>query len=76
MTVSAPFFPRVLCRQKGIAPNLCDSIVNKTPISAKANRMIGDKAPSKYLERIQNQAGIENEEIIAKAMGKEINYDD
>ncbi|HID00734.1 MAG TPA: hypothetical protein EYP05_05310, partial [Piscirickettsiaceae bacterium] len=30
-------FPRTWCRQQGIAPHLCDCIVNKTMISAKAN---------------------------------------
>ena len=104
-------FPRAWCKQQGIDPQLCDCIVNKTMISAKANRMIGGRAPSKYLAQLQNhdQVGIDDEEmasilashhidaaalrsddfntffvsrrqallnLIARAMGKEINRDD
>lgn len=30
-----------------------NTVVNKTPISYKANRMIGGAAPSRYLQKIQ-----------------------
>jgi len=33
--------------------------VNKTPISYKANRMIGGKAPSKYLQQIQTHPQVQ-----------------
>ena len=58
-------FPRNWCRQQGIDPCLCDCIVNKTMISAKANRMIGGKAPSKYLKQIQShdQVGVDDAEM-------------
>ena len=58
-------FPRTWCRQQGIASHLCDCIVNKTMISAKANRMVGGKAPSKYLEQIQShvQVGVDDAEM-------------
>lgn len=46
-------FPRAWCEGQGIPPRVFNSIVNKTPISYKANRMIGGKAPSKYLQQIQ-----------------------
>ena len=46
------------CRNSGIEPKRCDCIVNKTPLSAKTNRMIGGNAPSTYLARIQKSAGI------------------
>lgn len=46
-------FPKKWCEKKGIDRKRYDSIINKTTISAKTNRMIGDKAPSKYLEKIQ-----------------------
>jgi len=32
--------------------------VNKTPLSAKTNRTVGNKAPSQYLTLLQQQAGI------------------
>jgi hypothetical protein len=47
-------FPRTWCEEQGIKPGVYNSIINKTPISYKANRMIGGKAPSKYLQSIQN----------------------
>jgi hypothetical protein len=43
----------------------CDSIVNKTPLSARTNRVIGARAPSEYLSRLQNSAGITAEQLDA-----------
>ncbi len=56
-------FPRAYCNNNGIDPRECDSIVNKTPISAKTNRMIGGNAPSVYIERLQKHAGITPERM-------------
>jgi hypothetical protein len=47
-------FPRAWCETQKIEPRIFNAIVNKTPISYKANRMIGGKAPSEYLEQIRN----------------------
>jgi hypothetical protein len=58
-------FPQEWCRKNGIESKRCDSIVNKTPISAKTNRMIGANAPSVYLGRIQKSAGIESQRMDA-----------
>jgi hypothetical protein len=52
-------FPQVWCRAKEIDPKRCDCIVNKAPISARTNRMIGGNAPSGYLPKLQKTAGIE-----------------
>jgi len=46
-------FPRDWCEKQGIPRSHYDSIINKTPISYKANRMIGGSAPSKYLTALQ-----------------------
>jgi hypothetical protein len=46
-------FPKVWCEAKGIKPTIFNAIINKTPISYKANRMIGGRAPSAYLAAIQ-----------------------
>ena len=48
-------FPRAWCEKHGIPRDVYDSILNKTPISYKANRKIGGDAPSVYLPRIQNE---------------------
>ncbi|ENW83094.1 hypothetical protein F909_00685 [Acinetobacter sp. ANC 3929] len=47
-------FPKKWCEENKKPLKVYDSILNKTPISYKANRMIGGKAPSKYLEDLQN----------------------
>ena len=57
-------FPKAWCEDAahGIKPAIYNSIINKTPISYKANRMIGGKAPSVYLASIQShkQVGLDN----------------
>lgn len=47
-------FPVAWCKTKGIPDRVFNSIINKTAISYKANRMIGGNAPSKYLEQLRN----------------------
>ncbi len=51
-------FPQDWCKTQGIEPKRYNSILNKTPISYKANRMIGGKAPSNYLAQIQNHINV------------------
>ncbi|KPQ33169.1 MAG: hypothetical protein HLUCCA11_19385 [Phormidesmis priestleyi Ana] len=63
-------FPRAWCEEKGIPKKQYDTIVNKTPISYKANRMIGGSAPSAYLQKLQSHAqvqltGVEMDKILA-----------
>jgi hypothetical protein len=56
-------FPKEWCKRKGIDSKFYDSIINKTPLSAKTNRMIGSNPPSVYLARIQKNAGISEERM-------------
>lgn len=56
-------FPKAWCEEKGISPSRYDSILNKTPISYKANRMIGKKAPSDYLLSLQNHSQVMIDEM-------------
>lgn len=51
-------FPKAWCEENRIGRSYYDSIVNKTPISSKANRMIGGKAPSKYLASLQSHTQV------------------
>ncbi len=51
-------FPKKWCATKGIDRRRYDSIINKTAISAKTNRMIGGNAPSTYLGKLEKSAGI------------------
>ncbi|MBX3012538.1 MAG: DUF262 domain-containing protein [Caldilineaceae bacterium] len=52
-------FPRGWCEKQGIDKRRYDSIINKTPLAAKTNQMIGSKAPSSYLQQMQQQAGVD-----------------
>lgn len=52
-------FPQAWCRENGADMKLCDCIVNKTAISAKTNQIIGGKAPSQYLLRLEEKAGVD-----------------
>ncbi len=56
-------FPRAWCDKVGISSRLYDSIINKTAISARTNRIIGGNAPSRYLESLERQAGISAERV-------------
>ena len=47
-------FPQEWCISNNIESHTYNSIVNKTAISAKANRMIGGNAPSSYLTNLLN----------------------
>ena len=48
-------FPRSWCQENEVKRSVYDSVVNKTPISYKANRMISRlKRPSKYLAALQS----------------------
>ena len=53
-------FPRAWCEREDIAPNDYNSIINKTAISARTNQQIGGRAPSEYLQRIQDEARIDD----------------
>lgn len=46
-------FPKDWCKNQGISPDVFDSIINKTPLSYKTNRIIGGVAPSEYLAKLE-----------------------
>lgn len=56
-------FPQEWCKNHGIDSKRCDSIVNKTMLSAKTNRIIGGNSPGEYLARMQKNAGITEERM-------------
>ena len=53
-------FPEDWCIKHGIGPEIYNSIVNKTPLSARTNRIILGHAPSYYLEKIQKEGGFDS----------------
>ncbi|MEG1565048.1 MAG: DUF262 domain-containing protein, partial [Bacteroides sp.] len=46
-------FPQAWCENESIPRKQYNTVVNKTPLSYKANRMIGGVAPSSYLAKLQ-----------------------
>ncbi|QKS29919.1 DUF262 domain-containing protein [Accumulibacter sp.] len=46
-------FPQDWCKKEGIKPAVYDSIINKTPLSFRTNRIIGGVAPSQYLAKLE-----------------------
>lgn len=56
-------FPQDWCKKRGIKPSIYDSIINKTPLSYRTNRIIGGVAPSEYLAKLE--AGNTNSPPIA-----------
>ncbi|MFF9070034.1 DUF262 domain-containing protein [Streptomyces sp. NPDC014891] len=49
-------FPKVWCEEAGKDPGRYNSIVNKTPLTARTNRIIGGNAPSDYLVKLAKSA--------------------
>ncbi|HOB26880.1 MAG TPA: DUF262 domain-containing protein [Bacteroidales bacterium] len=56
-------FPVAWCKKNNIPRNYYDSIVNKTPLSGRTNRIVSGYAPSKYLERLKNNARISDDDF-------------
>jgi hypothetical protein len=50
-------FPQDWCKEEHIKPEVFDSIINKTPLSCKTNRIIGGVAPSEYLAKLEKGDG-------------------
>jgi hypothetical protein len=56
-------FPVVWCEKNRIHKNDYNSIVNKTPLSGRTNRIVSGSPPSKYLERLRASANVSVEEF-------------
>ncbi|MGC5076635.1 GmrSD restriction endonuclease domain-containing protein [Agrococcus sp. DT81.2] len=56
-------FPKKWCEDHGIEAERQESIVNKTSISARTNRVIGGAAPSIYLDVIEAKADIDGSDL-------------
>ena len=46
-------FPQDWCKKEKIEPKVFDTVINKTPLSYKTNRILGGVAPSVYLDRLE-----------------------
>jgi hypothetical protein len=58
-------FPEHWCKNHGIEPSRYNSIVNKTPLSGRTNRIVSGDAPSEYLPRITANAGVDRTQFDA-----------
>lgn len=56
-------FPRQWCENNGIKAELYDSVINKTPLSARTNKIISSNAPSVYLSNLQTRGDITEERM-------------
>ena len=56
-------FPRAYCEKQNLRRTLWNSAVNKAPLSAKTNRVIGGKAPSVYLKSIEQNHQMPNDRL-------------
>lgn len=50
-------FPQDWCEKNSIPPEKYNAIVNKTPLSARTNRIIGGNAPSLYVHELARRSG-------------------
>jgi hypothetical protein len=69
-------FPRVWCDKYGIDANRYNSILNKTPLTARTNRIIGGRAPSIYLRGLAKNAETTPETIDDNVRSHRISADD
>ena len=51
-------FPKAWCDKNGIARDRRDSIVNKTPLTHRTRRVIGNRAPDAYMASLEAESGL------------------
>lgn len=65
-------FPKAWCESQTpkISPSIYDSVVNKTPLSYRTNRIIGGDAPSLYLGKLEKGKTGNNSQMIEPPIDK------
>jgi hypothetical protein len=63
-------FPKAWCDSQKLSAALYDSVVNKTPLGYRTNRIIGGVAPSSYLEKLEKGKTGSNGKIIEPPIDK------
>lgn len=58
-------FPQKWCKENGKPQEQFNSILNKTPLSARTNRIIGGDAPSTYIKLLAEKAGVPENTILS-----------
>lgn len=65
-------FPKAWCETQKLPASLYDSVVNKTPLGYRTNRIIGGVAPSIYLAKLENGKAGPNNQIIEPPIAKPV----
>ena len=65
-------FPKKWCESNGYGVAVMDSVINKTAIDSKTNGIIGGRAPSAYLEKIQTTEEIDAADLDAILLSHDI----
>jgi hypothetical protein len=65
-------FPKAWCESQKIPASLYDSVVNKTPLGYRTNRIIGGVSPSAYLEKLEKGKTGPNNQIIEPSIEKPV----
>ena len=56
-------FPQKWCKDRNIPEKVYDTVINKTPLGYRANRIIGGVAPSKYLNTLEHGRAGKNGQV-------------
>lgn len=56
-------FPKKWCSQNTVSTDVANSVVNKTAISSRTNKIIGSDGPTKYLAQLEDRYGIEKVDL-------------
>ncbi|MDA8281343.1 MAG: DUF262 domain-containing protein [Actinomycetota bacterium] len=69
-------FPQKWCKdpKNGVDAKRRESIVNKTPLSARTNRQIGGAAPSRYLPKVLRESGTSEDHLDERIKGHLIDF--
>lgn len=51
-------FPKAWCEKNAVSRERKDSIVNKTPLTNRTRRIMGNQAPDAYLRQLEAEAGL------------------
>lgn len=54
----ALIFPKTWCQKHGVSREQRDSIVNKTPLTNRTRRIMGNQGPDAYLKQLEAEAGL------------------
>lgn len=68
-------FPENYCKENSLPAEKWKTIINKTPLLAASNRMIGGAAPSIYAAKIQKRASIDSAEFRGRIESNLIDYE-